>query len=75
MTEPIGIHFKVLFLNSVVIIANSNYLSLFLTLFFNSFQGNRWLSFYLELLGSLILLIVSLQVVFQKDEMNPGEGN
>ena len=39
-----------------------------------SFQGSRWLGFYLELLCSLILLVVSIQLVIQKDRTSSGEG-
>ena len=39
-----------------------------------SSQGNRWLSFYLDLIGSLILLVVTVQFVFAKKSTTEGEG-
>ena len=39
-----------------------------------SFQGNRWLSFYLDLISSLILLVVTVQFVFAKESTTEGEG-
>lgn len=39
-----------------------------------SFQGNRWLSLYLDLTGSLILLVVTIQFVFGKESTTEGEG-
>ena len=39
-----------------------------------SFQGYRWLSFYLDLIGSLILLVVTVQFVFANQSTSEGEG-
>ena len=39
-----------------------------------SFQGNRWLGFYLDLIGSLIILVISFQFVLKKETSSPGNG-